>query len=286
MAPVAIAGQEGRVSLIPADFAQGGLIDDIDATIMMAKFCNWDYDGKSDKVGIFLGLVLQDADGKDYTQYYSAGDPDFFMPGDADGTWLKAKGTRPQVNNNTNASLFLLSLVAAGFPQDRLNTMGIGDALVGLKAHWNQVAQPKRKGLIKTGQQGDNDREKTTLLVSAILNLPGQVAATQTKAPGLGTGSRPALVPPVSGIATATAAVPATPPTNGNAGDDETATLTLYEILSENGGAVTKAQLPALAFKKLMAHPKKSTLVPRLYSVDFLSTAPGITFDGATVTMQ
>lgn len=289
----------GRVSLIPTDFAQGGLIDDIDATVTMAKFCNWDYDGKSDKVGIFLAMLLQDADGKEHAQYWSAGDPEFFQPGDAEGSWLKSVGTRPAMNNNTNAAMLLMSLVAAGFPQDRLNTLGIGEALVGMKAHWNQVAQPKRKGLIKTGNQGSDEREKSTLLVSAILQLPGQVAKPAATGLGVtsGNAAKPTLVPTAAsavkpGLAVpATGASPAAPasPTNGAAVDpavDEAATIGLLEILMENGGSVVKANLPALAFKKFSAHPSKGKIVPRIYSVDFLMTTMGITFDGTTVTMQ
>lgn len=287
----------GRVSLNPATFVQGGLIDDIDATIMRAAFCYWDYDKGGDTY-LFLGMVLQDKDGKEHAQYYSAGDKEFFEPGDAQGTWLRAKGARSSMNTNTNAAAFLQSLVAAGFPQDRLDTMGIGDALTGLKAHWNQVAQPKRKGLIKTGAAvGEQEREKSTLLVSAILQLPGQVAAGT----GMGMGRPvqppqlpappPPTPPPFGGMGQAptplTQAQAPVPATNGgNAELDGEAMIGLMEILMEGGGTVNKAQLPGLAFKKFMSHPNKGKLVPRIYSQEFLTTAPGISFDGATVKMQ
>lgn len=285
-----------RVSMNPDNFVEGGLIDDFDGEVMMAKFCYWDYD-KGGEQYLFLGLVIKNlADSKEFPQYYSAGDKEMFEPGDEEGTWLKAKSDRGAMSTSTNAAALLKSLQAANFPQQRLEEMGIGEALVGLKAHWNRVTQPKRPGLIKTGKAADgkDEREKSTLLVSSILSLPGQVGGgVATKKAGLGIGATSPAKTAV-GVAAGKTVQSATPaPTNGAAAVadpeiDDLCMMTLMEILAENGGTVTKAQLPAMAFKKLMQNPLKAKAIPRIHSIPFLEsvTAAGITFDGATVTMQ
>lgn len=289
-----------RVSLNAANFSQGGLVDDVDVLVKDVRWCFYDYQGKSDTDALVLGMELEEmsvgADGKRavHEQYFSAGDKEFFRPseqakdGVADGGYLVPIQDRKQLNQNTNAAIFLASLQACQFPVDRLENMSITEALVGAVIHINRVAQPKRQGLIKRtrgGEQGDGgkERESTVVVCTKVVALPGQTQSMTQQAP---TSQRPVVQQAQSQPSNAG---------NGVASAvDEVCKEALGRILMENGGTVNKKDLPTLAFKALMTHPSKKDAIPRLFSDEFLSSVGGvvvdgvpllITFDGATVRM-
>jgi hypothetical protein len=301
------------VSFNPKTFVEGGLIDDVDVEFVEVQFCQYDYNGASDPV-LALGVKMraeQDGQLKDFDQYYSAGSLEHFVPS-ADGYGLEPVGGKTSLNSNTNTAKFFQSLLEAsnGGLEEVLNSGNVA-GLVGLKCHVARVAQPKRSGIIRTGKNAD--REATVLLVNRIIAYPGQaVPATPAKPPsvakpspapvaakvGIGGGTKHTVAPAKIGMGTAArpAATPspvasAAPPSNGAANGsaevDELAGATLLEILSMAGGTLAKKDIPPKSFQSdtLKGNPLKAKVVTRIFSDDFLSSAPGITYDGANVSL-
>jgi hypothetical protein len=263
-----------------------------------------------------LGVKMraeQDGQLKDFDQYYSAGSLEHFVPS-ADGYGLEPVGGKTSLNSNTNTAKFFQSLLEAsnGGLEEILNSGSVA-GLVGLKCHVARVAQPKRSGIIRTGKNAD--REATVLLVNRIIAYPGQTAppappplnktvAKPSPAPvaakvGIGGGAKPTAAPAKIGMGTAArpaatpspvAPAPSSPSNgaaNGSAEVDELAGATLLEILSMAGGTLAKKDIPPKSFQSdtLKGNPLKAKVVTRIFSDDFLSSAPGITYDGANVSL-
>src|SRR5258708_928208 len=149
-----------------AQFATRTLIDDIDVEIADAAFVSWDYNGNIDHEVLALGIQYTDDNGKQYDQYYSAGELTFFVPSD-DGGMAVPVADKQMLSDSTNAAKFLLSLLECGFPEEIL-AAGNVKALVGMKLHVKQQAQPVRQGLIRGGKNAD--RPPHVLLCSAIID--------------------------------------------------------------------------------------------------------------------
>lgn len=301
-----MAGQQTGVSL--AQFSQGGLIDDIDITIVDAAFAEWDYNGSIASPVLALAVQFEDGDGKTYDQYYSAGDLQYFVPSD-DGTMAVPVGDKQLLNDNTNAAKFFASLLECGFPEDKLGGGNV-KCMVGTKGHVNRVAQPKRQGLIRGGKNAE--KEATVLLMSTITELPGEgpkkvagkVATgrpTQVGKPGLKPANTAAARPAQpSGLAKLKTASPSKGKPNGQAGastpvgDDLSgpASEILFAILAE--GPVEKKKLATLVFRaageKVQAgelDAKDKTKVSQLVFQDAflhkLAEQGVIEYDGATL---
>jgi hypothetical protein len=297
--------------------SQGGLLDDADVEILDAAFCEYDYGGAIDHNVFALGIQMRDTAGKTYDQYYSAGELVYFVPS-ADGSMAVPVGDKQQLSDTCNAWKFLLSIMEC---RDEMNAiLGAGNvkALIGLKCHVKQYAQPKRQGLIRGGK--NPDREPTVLLVSAILALPGEKqAAAPARSKGLGaqTGRpTPAAAPSAqaaagkrttspTGLAKSVPTSPSKP--NGQAGasavaaDDQDKAIAaeiLFAILAESAsGSVTKKDLARLAFQhagaKVAANAidakAKGRIVPLIFQDSFLHelAAQGAIgeYDGQTVSL-
>jgi hypothetical protein len=265
------AAQQQGISLASA--SQGGLIDDIDVTVLDAAFVQWDYNGNIDHEVLALGIQYQDGDGKTYDQYYSAGELNYLVPSE-DGSRAIPVSDKSQLSDSCNAWKFIASLIECGFPIDKLETGDI-KAIVGMQCHVKQHAQPKRQGLIRGGK--NPDREPTVLLVSAILAMPGegQAAAPAKKAaqapagrptqagqaarPGLGKPAQAAAAKPGTRPQTAAAKTASPSKPNGQAGpsttvvsDDDKAIAEeiVTEILVESGGSITKKEMATASFRK------------------------------------
>lgn len=277
------------VSLKPSDAVAGGaLIDDVDVTIKACRFRLWDYNGTIPNPVLGLEVVFVDDDGGEQSQVYSAGDTKHFVPSE-DGSEAVAVGSHQNLNDSTNAMAFMVSLVNAGFSEEK-----IGDKVSvfeGTKVHVNQVPQPKRKNLATVGGPKDN---KTVLLVSKILAFPWDKA--QAKAPGKAAapkGVAPKAAAPAQAAApVAHAAAPAGngAATGGNGADasalNSIAMEAMLGIVMGKGGSITKGAIAQEAFKALQAHPNRNALVQMVYSDEFLKQ-PGAPwqYDGTTVSM-
>lgn len=252
-------------SLNPNDAVQGGLLDDADVVIREARFTLWNYNGAA-KDTTALRVSMEDADGKQHEQYYSAGDPERFVPSD-DGRKLYLTGTATALNASSNVVQFLKSLIDAGFPAAGL-TDDIG-AIDGLKAHVNRVTQQKRSF---QGAAPDNGRERTILLVTKVIAMPGEK-------------------PKKGGAKAATVSVaPAVSAANGSEVSDEIADAAaqyLLEILAENGGSIERQKVSQLAFQKALKakDARKSEITKAVFNEQFLRSREEFAFDGKVISM-
>lgn len=267
-------------SLNPQTFIEGGLIDDFDGKVLDARFCLYDYDGNVPGGALSLGMSVEYTDDqgakKTMDQYWSAGDKKYFTPNE-DGSELVAVGDKQALNMNTNAAKLLESLVKAGFPVAQLESGKI-TCLIGLEAHFNRVAQPKRQGLSRLNSKNP-DREPSVLLISKVIKMPGGAAGPKP----LGGVKNQAAAAPAAQAQPAAAAPAATVAVDG---DVESATMdTLIGILAEAGGSLAKKDLPTKAFKATTGNKLQAKICQRIHQDSFLSNVTGVTYDGATVTL-
>jgi len=153
-----------KLSLKPSDFITGGGVpSDRNLNIVSAEFTYWDYNGQTAAITA-LKVAYTDDDGAEYTQYYSAGSPDRLKPS-SDGKSLESVGDANGLTSHSNCSIFLESLVEAGFPENKLaDDISI---INGLRIYSVAKEQPKRAGM--KGKPGDT---KVVLVVSKIFKMP------------------------------------------------------------------------------------------------------------------
>lgn len=166
-------------SLDPSTHTKGGAVPDGDYLIKSVSCEVWDYNGKGPE-GPAIAVVY--ADPKDpattYTQYYSAGKAEFLMPSEDKRRMVHPQGEDAKYAGGSNASVWLSSILKAGFPSERM----AGDdvtVFTGATVTVQTVAQAKRG-------MADEKEGKTIPLVSKIVALPGAKAGaarpTQAKA--------------------------------------------------------------------------------------------------------
>jgi len=270
------------LSLRPSTFSQGGLIDDIDAEIVRARFVIYDYDGKADRPALCVLLQLKDSEGQEHAQYYSAGDPAYFVPSEdpkneeLNGITLVQVGDKTSLNGGTNAALMLNSLVQAGFPEDKLDA---GDlrAIEGLNAHFNRVPQPKRSGLPKKpGQEGKGD--PMVLLITEINSLPGE----QKAKPSSGGKTSPA---------TSKSQAASTPPSNVSAGGDDLVGELTSELIglfaAEGATSLKKVEIAKKLFSSIdKSNPNRNKMVGMASRDEVLKSLEGFTYNGSVLTQN
>lgn len=278
------------VSLKPSDAVSGGIIfDDVDLLVKRVRFRLWDYNGQIATPVLGLAVLYEDEnDGTESEQVYSAGDTKFFVPSD-DGSEAVPVGSQQGLQDSTNAMAWMVSLVNAGFPEDKITDKVT--VFEGTRAHVKQQPQPKRKGLAGAKEN------KNILLVSKINSYPwDKVTAPAKKAPAVGTVA-PAMAgktqAPVAHGAGAGAASGQGGPSQASAstpvgGNGEAADLNtegvnaMLGILAAKGGTILKTQIAQEAFKVLASHPMRNQLVQLVYNDAFLKSGPWA-FDGTTV---
>ncbi len=153
-----------KVNLRPDSFAEGGgLVDDFDGTITDVRFIMTTYDGAiSDAVPV--AKVSIDVGGEEAVQLFSVGGSNDFAP-DETGMGLTVLKTKSTLTKKSKFGMFLDSLVAVGFPINKMDTESIA-YLVGFDGHF--LRKPVDfKGLKKKG-----DRDDTVLLCTKLNQLP------------------------------------------------------------------------------------------------------------------
>ena len=246
------------VSLNPETFVEGGLLDDADVEFKSAAFELWDYQGKSPVSAPALKLGMELEGGDTFEQYYSMGNANDWMPSE-DGKSLMAVGSATGIRKSTNGSMFLSSLVNAGFPASKL-----GDdisVIVGTKAHMIQKAQPKRAGIEggdkRKGADG-KEYDRTLLVVESIKELPkgvGKLAA------GAGAGKGKAAAGKGKAAADAGEAE--------GGGAEDVAVSAVLQLLSDSP-VLEKTKLPAEVFKIVKGSPDQAAVLKLVFSDDFL----------------
>lgn len=181
------------------DSAPGGLLDDVDATIVSASTGPYTYPTGTAIAGALI-VKFVTADGEEHTEAYSSG----AAAPTEDGT-----GFESTPKDNSKAKRFIIAMLKLNYP----NIGADVSVFNGAKVHLKREALPKMPGLDKEG-----DKEKTVLLPVKIVSLPGE-GRTSAK----GAGSRPA---------TATPATAATAASSNGELDDATETA-VQEALAE-----------------------------------------------------
>ena len=168
------------VSCKPSEAKSGtGLLDDVDVKVKEARWVSFDWarkDGTRSEPSLALRLTLTHAGGE-ATEYLSGGDINHFAPS-LDKKRIAKIGDKSALYKSCNAMIFLGSLVTAGFPESRLESI---DSLEGWGLHVVRKAQAVREF-----RNGQKTREGATVLtVSKILHVdkPGQFAYPVTGQP-------------------------------------------------------------------------------------------------------
>lgn len=213
----------------------GGLLDDADVAIKSAEFRHFTYPG-SDKTTTALVLNLEDAEGKLHEQPYSVGDPDKFAPSD-DGGKVLLTGTAAAINAKSNFAQFVTSLINAGVSVTLLQTDNIR-VIEGMRIHVNAVAQKDKDGKIVKNAKGF---DRTVLLASKLISLPGEAPKAAPKAAGKKAAGAPAA---------ATTSAPAASAASPEVADKAVRYITL--VATAQGGEVPRSKVSALVFQKAM----------------------------------
>ena len=244
------------VSFNPENFVEGGgLIGDVDATITSAKFEMFDYGGAVPGGAPSLTVVCESELG-DFTERYSVGSKDDWMPSDS-GKQLLALGGKKGLSASSKFALFIKHLVDAGFPGDKLgNDISVLD---GLQAHFVRIPEPERPGVKKSAKQTEREAKygpPTMLIVSAILSLPGEK-------------KKPAGAPKASGKKAAKdAPAPAAPETGDLDSKVEDAIL---NIIAAEGGSIKQNVVPAKLMGALKGDPDMPAAIRKLAEAGFLT---------------
>lgn len=153
-----------KVNLRPDSFAEGvGLIDDFDGVISDVRFIMTDYDGAV-RDAVPVAKVSFDVDGEESFQLFSVGGSNDFAP-DETGMGLIVLKTKSTLTKKSKFGMLLDSLVAAGFPLNKMDTESIA-YLVGLDGHF------LRKPVDYKGLKKRDDRDSTVLLCTKINQVP------------------------------------------------------------------------------------------------------------------
>lgn len=193
----------------------GGIFDDADGTVTSAKWGMYNYQGKQAPGPGLIINVEHETDGKVQTeeQFWSCGQAKDWLPS-RDGKDISSPTGKSGFVKSSNVMALMKSLIAAGFPEDKLAASNDPSVLVGLSAHWDRVAAEKIR---------DQDKERTVLQVSRIIKLPWE------SAPRAGGGNGAAAVDP---------------------GTASKAQGYIMAVLLEKGTAVKKSDLAMAVFQK------------------------------------
>jgi hypothetical protein len=274
-----MSDQQLYASMDADDFSQGGgLFDDVDALVTVAEFTDQAPEGYNVEGDVALkffrlGLRIDGADG-DVEQSYPLGAKTSENHEIAeDGGALRPLVTGAKINGNSKFATFMSALKTAQFPVTKLGGPGGSiKNLVGLRAHFNRIADPERTGL----QTGNKQKKypQSTLCVSKVHSLPGQAADAKkgTKAAAAKNTAAPA---PAAAVASAPS------------GADDLNALgeqTLMNVLMANDGKIEKQKLALAVVKELSDQPadKKNALGKLIFSEAFLDRANGWVFDKAS----
>lgn len=170
-----MAASARGASLDPNTHTKGGAVPDGDYLIKQVSCVLWDYNGQGPQGPAIAVLYGDPKDAAvEYTQYYSAGKIEFLVPSDDGKRMVHPRGEEAKYAGGSNASVWLSSVMKAGFPAERM----AGDdvtVFAGTGVRVESVAQQKR-GLA-------NEKEgKTIPLVTKINSVGGKVASRPTAA--------------------------------------------------------------------------------------------------------
>jgi hypothetical protein len=252
------------LSLNPATFVKGGLINDVDVRILSARFASYDYQGRltgADQLVCALKLEYAPLDNLEdvHTDYLSFGKIADFQPTE-DGKGVESvSGKMP--NQDTVFHLFMQSMQEAGFSMAELDKGDIS-VLDGLEVHIVRRPAPERWKALATGRRSEGEpvREKTYLAVSKVLGR----AKPQAKP-----GAKPAAktVPPAADI-------------------ESKAADAVLAVMSEIGGGIKIKALQMKLLKTFTAEDPavRKAILEKVADTEFLAGI-GLSVSGDTVSV-
>jgi hypothetical protein len=249
-------------SLDPSTFVEGGggILNDVNATIIKARFAMFDYMGKQEPTPA-IQLTLQPEEGEEQEQAWSLGSTQDWRPSE-DGRYIlmiNPNKTDAKLNKNSNGGILLTSMVEKGVPVVLL--AGDITKLEGMKCHWVQI--PDTRNLTKGKRTGKDGKQydKTILVVSALVSLP--------------TGSATAASP--AGAAAASVSSAASDVT-------ESAVGTLTQLVLEAGDAFAKKDLAGKAMAALEGNAKKTQILQVMFKDEFIKA--NFKFENGIISMK
>lgn len=299
--------QQTFVSWLPDDLVSAGLADDFDGEIVAAKFGPWNYNGKIDKktgqpypyflTAHFDVMPVDGQEQKDMVEIrLPAGDLKKFAPSQDGvnpvdlsantvhegmfGPYVVATGDKKKAINSTNYAFWLTKLLEAEPKLRDAVATGKIDALVGLKAHFNRIPQPTRKGLevsAPTGDDGDKKRSNDILVVTHVLAMPG-----------VGGVGRVAVAKAAPAAAASAAAPAAAASTNGG-GDLESRVVgaIVVAIAEAADNTVKKGDLAKLMLATITDKAERPIAISMVGKPEFLTGhASEFVYDADTMTLR
>lgn len=246
------------VSFNPETFVSAGLADDFDGEITEVRYVQWDYNGSIAKpvLAARVTIVPDEESGYDeFTQHYSAGDLQFFVPTDdgedeaEEGVSLMQTGHRPALSRSSNWAQFMIALGEAGYAVEGAATDV--STMEGIRAHFNRIPQQRRGGIQNADGEG---RPKEILVVTEVLEAP---SASTSKRSGKSKGSSAA---------------------NGSGELDERIVEVVVAALVDEE-ELSKAQLPQFVMKAFDKGKEKAQAVKRVTDAAFLGSVDAWTYD-------
>lgn len=251
-------------ALLPENAIGGAVIPDGEYDIEAVAATTFNYGGRQADTPAILVVYKAVSDKMVYEQHYTAG-KESALHESMDSKRFET------ISKNSNAWLWLGSIMGAGFPKERVDD----DVTVfsGSRVTVVNQAQPKRPG-IKDQVEG-----KTIPLITKVLALPGEKKA----------GARPLAAQKSATTAAKTAAPTATAsPSNGGAALDAVAIELAQTILAQAGGSLTKLKLSTQAMLRLAKDPNMMPVKQLLGDSAWLAAnaeTGGWSFDGNIVTL-
>jgi hypothetical protein len=264
---------ERFISFDPESFeVGGGAIPSGQLLVKTARFKVFDYNGRANPT-FSLQLVLVADDNQEYTQYYSAGDPNAFQASE-DGRYAVPTGANTAFRSTSNVAMFFGEAVNCGFPANKLAEGDIG-VLDGWYAEFKEKAQPERAGLEAQPSTDGRTRKRTLSVPVRSISLPWEASAR---------GAAPAVgVAPGAAVASAAVAAPGAP------SDDELNVLGLAVIekaIADSGGTTAPREtLAQKTFEVYATDGRKSAIMTHLFNPVFVAflQAQGYTVDTETI---
>lgn len=263
------------ISFMPEDYAVGSLpVGDME--VIDARFEIFDYDGKIqfDKDSQPPTCLRLDVkvlgDDSEHTEMLSAGSSSNVVPSKDGQTMEGQADTVKSIYSNTKLAMFLVSLLAKGYPKSALKDFK-ASSLVGLQFTAERPPAPDSDMASTTRTDGKErkDRPRTIFTVKEIIKLPSDAKKAAGRSTSKASGKPPA------GATAASKATMGQKPTAADQGGDvaERAQAMVIEILEKaDGGTVPVTSLKVKGFSALRSEAKevREEILALITSADWL----------------
>jgi hypothetical protein len=245
-----------RLSMNPATFVQGGLMNDVDVEVTAARWMMFDYGGTSAEVPALEFTLKNLDDESEETQNWSAGAAKDFEPSD-DGEYLTAVGAATGLRKSCNAAHLLESLRSCSYDAAKLDAPA--SAFVGLRMHVVRKPAPEREDM-EGREKKEGGRKPTILVCTKIIRTPWEAKGGKGKtATAAGNGK------------SATGSAKAQAPANDGGELGEEATESLTGILMEHAtDGITVANLKKIILRFKGTAALKQEMIKALASAEQL----------------